>query len=397
MRIAMVAHSNAPWTAPYANHFISEGHDLKLISFHPDRLPGVDCEFVGHDPYRADRDKHLFFTRVPQLRSILRGFQPDVVLACYIISNGLTAALAWDGPLVVSARGAGVLRQTRTGEPGPPTALKARLLRYICRRATRIHAVSDEIAERLAAIGIPPERIDRFPLGIDLERFAPVNLRLRGDDPIHIICTRRHEPIYRNEVIVEALALLRDQGHAFRGTFVGGGPLIDRCRDRIRALNLQDNVRCVGPVSPERMPDWLQSADVYVSASASDGTSSSLLEAMACGLFPIISGIRANRDWIDDGRTGLFFDVDRPEQLARGLTWVLSNPDMPARAARINRCLVEARADRKICNEKLTRLLYDAAEHPRPSASAVRSIRIAGLAGAAAAAAAASLPVVLAP
>lgn len=393
MRIAMVAHSNAPWTAPYANHFLSEGHELKLISFHPDRLPGVDCEFVGHDPYRADRDKHLFFTRVPHVRSILRNFQPDVVLACYIISNGLTAALAWDGPLVVSARGAGVLRQTRTGEPGPPTALKSRLLRYICRRATRIHAVSDEIVDGLAAVGVPRERVECFPLGIDLNHFAPVKLRLRGDDPIHIICTRRHEPVYRNEVIVEALAQLRDQGHAFRCTFVGGGDLIDRCRDRIRALRLEDNVRCVGPVSHERIPDWLQSADVYVSASASDGTSSSLLEALACGLFPIVSGIRANRHWIDDGRTGLVFDVDQPNQLARALTWVISNPDMPVRAARINRCLVEARADRNVCNEKLSRLLHDAVEHPRQSEATLRSVRMAGLAGAAAAA----LPVVLSP
>jgi glycosyltransferase involved in cell wall biosynthesis len=382
MRIAMIAHTNAPWTAPYARHFASAGHDLKIISFHPDRLPGLDCEFVGHEPFRIHRAKHLFITRVPRVRRMLQAFAPDVVLACYVISNGLTAALAWDGPLVVSARGAGVLRQTADGRAGPPTRLRAWLLRYICGRATSVHAVSHEIVDRLRELGVPPKKIECFPLGVDLDRFRPAVPAPRGDDPIHIICTRRHEPVYQNHVIVEALARLREAGRVFRCTFVGGGTLLERCRAHIRERALTDCVRCVGPASPDRMPEWLASAQFFVSASSSDGTSSSLLEAMSAGLFPIVTDIRANRDWLRDGETGLFFDVGRPDQLARALTWGLTNPAIAAHAARLNRRVVAERGDRQACNARMEQMVTQAAGARGSPITRARSLRVAGLASA---------------
>jgi len=390
MRIAMIAHTNAPWTEPYARFLASDGHELKLISFHPDRLPGVDCEFVGHDPFRSHRDKYLFITRVPRVRRILQEFSPDVVLACYIISNGLTAALAWDGPLVVSARGAGVLRQTRSGEPGPPTALRARLLRYICRRATRVHAVSEEIVDRLAAIGVPREMMDCFPLGIDLNRF-PLTASVPRGDPLHIICTRRHEAVYQNHVIVDALARLGEAGRVFRCTFVGGGSLLEQCREQIRQSGLDDCVRCVGPISHERIPAWLATAHVYVSASVSDGTSSSLLEALAGGLFPVVSRIRANHNWIREGETGLFFEAGRADQLAAALARVLDHPEARARAAPANRRLVVDRGDRRVCNMKLMHVLEEAIDAFRPLPR-IHPIQLASITGAAVAATAATLP-----
>src|SRR4029079_13645664 len=42
-------------------------------------------------------------------------------------------------------------------------------------------------------------------------------------------------------------------------------------------------------------------AEVYVSASRSDSTSQSLLEAMAAGALPVVSDIPGNREWVTDG------------------------------------------------------------------------------------------------
>ena len=67
-----------------------------------------------------------------------------------------------------------------------------------------------------------------------------------------------------------------------------------------------------GQLPLARVGELLREADVYVSAATSDGTSSSLLEAMASGAFPVVTSIRANRDWLEDGSTGLFFEPREP-------------------------------------------------------------------------------------
>lgn len=45
--------------------------------------------------------------------------------------------------------------------------------------------------------------------------------------------------------------------------------------------------------------------DVFISIPSSDSTSVSLLEAMCCGLFPIVSDLPANREWIHDKKMAI--------------------------------------------------------------------------------------------
>ncbi len=361
MRIALVAHSNAPWTAPYARFFRREGHEVRVISFHPDPIDGIPVEFVGREPFDANEGKLLFVTRAPRVRKILRDFAPDVVLACYIISNGLTAALAWDGPLVVSGRGGGILRQTRSGEPGPPTALRSRILRYVLRNATGLHAVSDEVAEEMVRLGADADALEVFPLGVELSHFPLAAQPLSEADVPHIICTRKHEPIYRNIDLVHALADLRDRGFNFRCTFAGQGELLDSCRNAVRERRLDHRVSFVGNLPHNEIPALLASAHLYVSASISDGTSSSLLEAMATGLYPIVTDIRANQSWIENGKNGGLFEVGRVDQLAAAIARVLDDPASHLTAMDSNRRRVERDGSQDDFNRKLLGLLRRAA------------------------------------
>ncbi len=356
-RIALVAHTNAPWTAPYARYFQSAGRDVQVISFHPDLVPGVTTAFIGVEPFDAEKNKELFITRVPRARRILQDFEPDIVLACYAISNGLTAALAWNGPLVVSARGGCILRQTRTGEPGKPSLLRHRVLKFVTQRADAVHAVSAEIEEAILSLGIERERIHRFPLGVDLQDFAwGVRVPRAGELP-HVICTRRHEPVYQNHVIVEALAQLRNTGRPVRCTFVGGGTLLEARRAQARDLGVDDLITFVGQRPPDELPSLLRGANFYVSASSSDGTSTSLLEALAIGLYPIVSNIRANQAWIRDGETGRLFEVGDSSHLANALSDAIESHEAFEVASRDNRRLVELEGDRSDCSARLLELL----------------------------------------
>lgn len=333
MRIAVVSHTSVHWTGPYARHLLDEGHDVRVVSFSRDPLDGVDVDYVGDGtPSRLKIFSHLGL--VPQVRRALGRFSPDIVFAPYLSSNGMVAALAWRGPLVVSARGGDVLRQAGYLPGG--TFLHRRMMRFVCHRARRVHAVSDEIAAALVSAGVETERIECFPFGVDVEWFAPAG-GASAPAPPRVICTRRQEPVYANETLVAALAEVRRAGVVFGATLVGGGPQLDERREQVRSLGLEDAVELTGQVTREEVRELLQGSDVYVSASTSDGTSSSLLEAMACGLFPVVSSIAANRSWVDDGTTGLLFDPGDVASLADALVTALRDEGLRQGARLANR------------------------------------------------------------
>jgi len=72
----------------------------------------------------------------------------------------------------------------------------------------------------------------------------------------------------------------------------------------------------LGKLNVDELIVQLQSADIYVSASLSDGSSISLLEAMACGLAPIVSDIPGNREWVTESDNGWLFPPTDIKHLA---------------------------------------------------------------------------------
>jgi len=358
MRIALVAHSNAPWTHHYAQSFVAGGHHVCVVSYHPVAVAGVRTIFMG-GAGREPIPKHRYLTSVPALRTALRGYAPDVVLATYLTSNGLAAALAWRGPLVVSARGGDVLEQA--GGTRLPAWLKARLLRFVCRRAAVVHVVSDEIAEALLALGVLPSRIVGFPVGVDVEHFRPIESTRPSSESLRIICTRAHDAVYHNDVVVEAFARLRSAGRDVRLDFVGDGPLLEARRRQVDRLGLSSLVTFVPRVPNEGMPELLRAADIYVSASSSDGTSASLLEGLATGLPPVVSRIRANEPWVHDGENGFLFNVGDSEDLSRVMTLACDRDDVRERARTENPALVRAHANMTTNNARMIDLLASVA------------------------------------
>jgi len=66
----------------------------------------------------------------------------------------------------------------------------------------------------------------------------------------------------------------------------------------------------------EELPRVYRSADVYVSASHVDGSSVSLLEALACGKPALVSDIPSNCEWVSPGEQGWLFQDGNANELA---------------------------------------------------------------------------------
>jgi glycosyltransferase involved in cell wall biosynthesis len=79
------------------------------------------------------------------------------------------------------------------------------------------------------------------------------------------------------------------------------------------------------------------------------------MEAMACGLFPLVSDIPANREWLVDRQNALLFAPGDRDALAQLILSLPSRREFIEQAVLANRKLAEARADR----EKNLRTLLD--------------------------------------
>jgi L-malate glycosyltransferase len=353
LRILFLSHTNNPWTPVWARALVERGHDLQVVSFHPARIPGIDVRFVGVEPFDKYRNKRVYLTRVPQVRRVIREFAPDVVLASYLTSNGLSAALAWRGPLVVSAVGGDVLLHPDHRCWRHP--LQPRLVRFVCRRAHGVHVVSRNLERALVRLGVPAERVVRFPVGVDLRRFRPARETPPG--PPGIVCTRTHAPVYDVATLLRALTELPGAWHC---VLAGGGLLLDAHRRLAAEAGLGERVTFTGPLDHERLPELLREAAVYVSPALSDGASASLLEAMATGLVPVVTRIEANTDWVEQGHNGLLFPPGSEKELAGALRRALEDGALAARARAENPARVAEEADLERCVSRLEALLEEA-------------------------------------
>ncbi len=359
MKIALISHTRLYWTELYARYLASRGHEVRVVSLSREPLPGVDVDFVGRGtPTRLKALSYLL--RVPGVRRRLKRFAPDVVMATYVSSNGVVAALCHASPLLISAHGSDVLTS-----PGGQW-LHGRMMRFTCQRADIVHAVSPAIAASLVSQGAPRDRMRCFPIGIDIDQFRLGSESAADGSPL-LVGTRNQEPIYGNDTIFFALKALREDGIDLQASLLGGGPLLDEYRIQVKELGLDDLVHLPGRVSADEVQRHLQRGDIYVSASHSDGASSSLLEAMACGLFPVVSDIPANRDWIDDGTTGLLFTPGDVSGLVSAIRRAVGEPELRAAARAPNRSRVIAEGNLATNMAAMEELLVDLGSRSRPA------------------------------
>jgi glycosyltransferase involved in cell wall biosynthesis len=87
------------------------------------------------------------------------------------------------------------------------------------------------------------------------------------------------------------------------------------------------------------------SARISIGLSISDSISTSLLEAMAMGSFPIQSSTSCAEEWIEPGSTGLIVPAEDPHEIEAALRTALANDGLVDRAAEINWQTVTERLD----------------------------------------------------
>ncbi|MEA2220513.1 MAG: hypothetical protein QOJ35_3139 [Solirubrobacteraceae bacterium] len=166
--------------------------------------------------------------------------------------------------------------------------------------------------------------------------------RLRDPAAPLIVSVSRHDGRKGLDVLVAALAGLRDGGVGFRACLVGTGVLHAAHRRLVAGLELDDRVALPGRVD-DVMP-YLRHCDVFVLPSLQEGSGSvSVLEAMQAGAAIVSSDVDGMPEDLRDARDALLVAPGDVAALQRALTRLLGDPELRARLGASAREVYERR------------------------------------------------------
>lgn len=324
--VCLLGHAPSIHLQRWALAMHERGFRVSVVSAEPHDIPGIPVTVL------PPAGRFGWLGRVPAARRIVAELAPDILHGHYVTSYGMLAAACERAPLVLTAWGSDLL-------VSPRESLPVRWLTgWVLRRAALITADSRDVLAAIAAYR-PSARLAEIFWGADTAHFVPAD---RRPDGFHVASLRAWEPNYRVERIVEAVAALRAGGPVTLHLF-GGGSGEAALREQVRRLGLEDAVVWHGLVEAQRLPRLLAACHVSVSVPASDATSVSLLESMACGLPVVVSDLAANRQWVSE-LGGFVVDGADASAIAHALAALRAEPARGAAMGVHNRGLVEAQA-----------------------------------------------------
>ena len=293
----------------------------------------------GESPYRSYNAVRL----LTDLKRVIREIQPEIIHAGPIPDVGLLAALTAFRPLVSMSWGSDLLCDVDRSRWSKWAAS------YTLKRSSVMIGDCNAVRQKAISLGFPSERIVIFPWGVDLRHFIPressVKQELDWADFFVLLSTRSWEPIYGVDIVARGFVEAAQKRDDLRLLILSGGSQSDLLKRIFIEADVMDRVHFAGQVKLEDLPMYYRAADVYVSASHSDGSSVSLMEALACGCPALVSDIPGNREWIEHEKQGWLFGDGDVNGLASAMIHAVQErtklPEMAAEA----RSLAEERAN----------------------------------------------------
>lgn len=330
MRICFIGNAQSVHMQRWATYFSEHGHKVSIVSPKYAEVKNANLHVI---PYSLRRMPIAFWG----VRREIRKLKPDILCSHQANVFGLYGVLSGPKPVAIFAYGSDVLV---IPELSP---FLQWMVKYVVNHADLMICESQTVKSRLLEFGAAESRILMVPMGIDPQIFRSAKMSVK-DSPFTIISARAHKSLYNINVILEAFSLVKKKRPDVRLLVAGTGPKSQELKDSTKKLELQKSVQFTGQISYRQMANLYQQSTIMISIPSSDSTSMTLLEAMACGVFPIVSNIPANKEWVNNEINGLLVTHNDPVDLSKAILEALANEKMREQAMEKNLEIIKKRA-----------------------------------------------------
>ncbi len=369
MRLLFIADARSPIARNWIRHFVERGDEVFLAStfeWNAEDFPACQTVFTpaafssakkrASAPSVAPARTLGLRTAIrhwlgpltlpfaaPKLRDFIRRIQPDLIHALRIPYEGMLAAEALGGlserpPFIVSIWG----NDLTLHAPSAP------LMRFYTRKTLRfadgLHADAERdirLARRWGWDESKPSWVAPGNGGIRADVFYPPPMPTRN--PI-IVNPRGVRPYVRNDMFFKAIPLVLAKHPDAKFRCVGMRNEA-QARAWIKEYGVEHATELLPAFPHEMMGEIFRAAQIVVSPSIHDGAPNTLLEALACGCFPVAGDLESIREWITPEENGLLCDATDAHSIADALLRALENEDLRNRAAGLNKKIISARAE----------------------------------------------------
>lgn len=304
----------------------------------------------GREPFHWGNLLKLTF----DFRRLTREIKPDLIHAGPIQTCAFIAVLSGFHPILTMSWGFDLMDDVH----------KSRWMewvtRYTLKQSTFFTSDANVTRDKAVAYGMNPEKTIVFPWGVDLDHFKPstfnpqpstLNLQPSTLNPqpstFTLFCNRSWETRYGVDVLARAFVKVAQQNENVDLILLNGGSQNANIRRILQSGGVLDRVTFGGQVSQTDLPRWYYMADLYISPSHVDGSSVSLMEALACGLPCLVSDIPANKEWVVEDENGWLFRDGDADHLAEKILAAISQREKLPEIGRASRRSAEMRADWK--------------------------------------------------
>jgi glycosyltransferase involved in cell wall biosynthesis len=278
------------------------------------------------------------------LRRMIKEIKPDLIHAGPIQTCAFIAALSGFRPILTMSWGYDLVQE----------ADRNRWMRWVTRYTLKRSAFFTSDAkvsrDKAVAFGMDPEKTVIFPWGIDLKSFSPKPLANRKSSIVNrksftLFCSRTWESIYGVDVLARAFVNVAATQPKVNLILLGGGSQGARIRQILMNGGMLERVHFGGQIGQTNLPRWYHMTDLYISPSHVDGSSVSLMEALASGLPCLVSDIPGNQEWIEDGVNGWLFRDGDADDLAEKILYAIKNRRSFRKIGEAARRTAEQKAD----------------------------------------------------
>ncbi|MDP1794481.1 MAG: glycosyltransferase [Acidimicrobiales bacterium] len=242
----------------------------------------------------------------------------------------------FDAPLICTFHGKDALVR---GRAAPPTYEPLR-------DAAAVTVTTRFMRSVVADLGLPAESIRLWPQGVDTDVFRP-RAATRPSEYFEVLTVARLVPFKAIDIALHVVAQARESIPQIRYTVIGEGDLRPSLERLATELGIADITTLAGALPHEEVLAALANTDLYLHMGrfAPDGSVEAFgvapLEAAACGLPVVASGVGGLAEIVVDGETGYVVPPLEVERAAEALVTLARDPALRARMGVAGRALVE--------------------------------------------------------